>query len=84
VSAAPQPQQPPTLAEASRRPASFGQTMAAVFWSFFGVRRSRDLAHDVQRLNPVHLVLGGLVGAAIFVVSLLLIVRWVVLSGVAA
>ena len=73
-----------TLADATQRPLSFGQTMQAVFWSFFGVRRSRDMGTDVQKLNPVHLVIGGLLGAALLVVSLVLLVRWVVGSGIAA
>ena len=71
------------LADATRRPLSFVQTLQAVFWSFFGVRRSRDMGADVQQLNPVHLLLGGLLGAALFVVALVLLVRWVVGSGVA-
>ena len=73
-----------TLAAATRRPVSFGQTMQAVFWSFFGVRRSRDMDVDVDKLNPVHLVIGGLLGAALFVASLVLLVGWVVSSGIAA
>jgi Protein of unknown function (DUF2970) len=69
-----------TLAE---RPASFWQTARAVAWSFFGVRRGAAYQEDVQRLNPVHVVLGGIVGAALFVGLLVLLVRWVVGSGVA-
>jgi hypothetical protein len=72
------------LADATQRPLSFVQTLGAVFWSFFGVRRARDMGRDVARLNPVHLLLGGVIGAALFVVALLLLVRWVVASGVAA
>ena len=72
------------LASATQRPLSFGQTMRAVFWGFFGVRRARDMGADVSRLNPVHLLIGGLLGAALFVVALVLLVRWVVGSGVAA
>jgi hypothetical protein len=72
------------LADATRRPLSFAQTLQAVFWSFFGVRRSRDMGADVSRLNPVHLLIGGLLGAALFVLALVLLVRWVVGSGVAA
>ena len=66
------------------RKGSFLQTMGAVAWSFFGVRRSADHAQDVANLNPVHLVIAGVIGAALFVVTLVLLVKWVVSSGVAA
>ena len=59
------------------------QTMQAVAWSFFGVRRRADYERDVSRLNPVHVVIGGLVGAALFVGALVLVVKWIVGSGVA-
>ena len=58
-------------------------TIRAVAWSFFGVRRSAGHAQDVATLNPVHLVIAGLIGAGVFVVTLLLLVTWVVGSGVA-
>ena len=67
-----------------QRKGSFLQTMRAVAWSFFGVRRSADHAQDVQKLNPVHVVIAGIVGAALFIAVLVLLVRWVVGSGVAA
>lgn len=66
------------------RAGTFLQTARAVAWSFFGVRRAADLEHDVQRLNPVHVVVGGVLGAALFVVALVWFVKWVVGSGVAA
>ena len=59
------------------------QTMQAVAWSFFGVRRSKDYENDVARLNPVHVVIAGVIGAALFVISLVVLVKWVVGSGVA-
>ena len=62
---------------------TFLQTVGAVAWSFFGVRRSADLERDVRRLNPVHVVIAGVAGAALFVVVLVLLVKWVVGSGVA-
>lgn len=65
------------------RKGSFLQTIQAVAWSFFGVRRSADHAQDVAKLNPVHVIIAGLLGAAIFVAALVLLVRWVVGSGVA-
>jgi hypothetical protein len=50
----------------------------AVLWSFLGIRRGRDLAQDVASITPLQVVIGGLVGAAVLVVSLLLLVRWIV------
>jgi hypothetical protein len=58
--------------------ASFGRTMKAVVWSFFGVRRRSDHDREAARLNPVHVVVAGLLAAGIFVMVLILIVRSVV------
>ena len=69
--------------EAVARPASFLQTMRAVAWSFFGVRRGADYAKDVDKLNPVHVIIAGVIGAAFFVLVLVLLVQWVIASNVA-
>ena len=74
---------PGGLKEAVQRPASPLQTFKAVAWSFFGIRKSSGHAQDIQKLNPVHLVIAGVIGGAIFVLLLVLLVRWVVGSGVA-
>jgi hypothetical protein len=71
------------LKAAVKRKGSFLQSMRAVAWSFFAIRRSAGSQHDVSQLNPVHVVIAGIVGAAIFVAALVLLVRWVVGSGVA-
>lgn len=57
---------------------SFGQSMKAVMWSFFGVRKRRDLEADAARLNPLHVVIAALIGAAIFIAILIVVVRLVV------
>lgn len=64
-------------------PGSFVQTVKAVAWSFFGVRKSSGHAQDVARIKPAHLIVAGLIGGALFVTVLVLLVRWVVTSGVA-
>ena len=51
---------------------------------FFGVRKSRDLEQDVSELNPVHVIIAGIVAAALFVAALIGLVTWVIRSGVAA
>ena len=43
-----------------------------------------DYAQDVRKLNPVHVIVAGIIGAALFVLALVLLVHWVVGSGVAA
>jgi predicted Na+-dependent transporter len=62
---------------------TFVQTVGAVAWSFFGVRRSADLERDMRRLNPVHVIIAGVAAAAVFVGLLVVLVKWVVGSGVA-
>jgi hypothetical protein len=68
----------------ARRRVPLGRTLLAVLWSFFGVRKSKDLERDVAELNPLHIVIAGVVVAALFVGVLFMLVQWVVKSGVAA
>lgn len=72
------------LKDAVRRKGSFSQTLRAVGWSFFGVRKSAEHEKDMAQLNPVHVIVAGVIAAAVFIVALVLIVRWVLSSGVAA
>jgi hypothetical protein len=69
--------------QAVGRKASLMQTISAVAWSFFGVRRGKDHENDMAKLNPVHVLIAGVLGAALFVLMLVLLVRWVISSGVA-
>jgi len=46
----------------------------AVFWSFFGVRKRRDYDADAQNLTPAQIIIAGLIGAAVFVMTMLLLV----------
>ena len=71
------------LRQAVQRKGSFVQTMKAVGWSFFGVRKGADYEKDVGQLNPVHVIIAGVLGAALFVLALVLLVNWVLASGVA-
>jgi hypothetical protein len=66
------------LKETTRRKASFGATAKAVFWSFFGVRKRKHYEEDAAQLNPLHVVIAGVIGALIFVGTLILIVKIVV------
>ncbi|MFY3139547.1 DUF2970 domain-containing protein [Achromobacter xylosoxidans] len=68
------------LRQSAQRKLSFFQTMKAVAWGFFGVRKGAGYREDSARLNPVHVIVAGLLAAAIFVAVLVLIVRWAVSS----
>lgn len=69
------------MMEPQERPSSFGATMKAVFWSFFGIRKRRDYERDAANLNPMYVIAGALLGVAIFIGVLLLLVRFAVSHG---
>jgi len=69
---------PPEDATPTARKANFGQTFRAVAWSFLGIRRSADHEQDVKKLNPIHVVIAGVLGAAVFVVFLVVLVHFVI------
>jgi hypothetical protein len=72
------------LKRAVARRGSFGRTFKAVAWSFFGVRKGSEYEKDIAQLNPLHVIVAGVVAAALFVVGLVVLVKWVIGSGVAA
>lgn len=49
--------------------------MKAVFWSFFGVRKKSSYERDAAHLNPFYVIIGGLIGVAIFIVILIILVK---------
>ena len=49
-----------------------------VFWSFFGVRRRADNQADLADITPVQVIITGIIGVAIFVTTLILLVRLIV------
>jgi hypothetical protein len=62
------------------KPPSFLRIVLAVFWSFFGVRKGRDLLADASSIKPQHLIVAGLIGALLLIVTLLLLVRLIIKS----
>jgi hypothetical protein len=62
----------------TERKGSFLRTIQAVAWSFIGLRSGKEFEKDTQQLNPIHVVIVGFVGVALFIGALILIVNWVV------
>ncbi|MDR4516246.1 MAG: DUF2970 domain-containing protein [Nitrosomonas sp.] len=54
------------------------QVAKAVMSAFMGIRNKSDLENDAANLKPSQLIIGGLIGAMIFVVSILLLVNTIV------
>lgn len=50
----------------------------AVFSSFLGIRRSKDYQSDVAKITPMQAIIGGLIGAAIFIATIATVVHFVV------
>jgi hypothetical protein len=49
----------------------------AVFWSFLGIRKRAAHERDAVTIKPVQVIVAGLIGAVIFVLSLILLVRFI-------
>lgn len=75
----------PTPEEEPARPrrASVGQVVRAVFWSFLGIRKRSDHESDAVRISPIQAIVAGLIGAALFVATLIVIVKLIVGRAVA-
>jgi preprotein translocase subunit Sec61beta len=54
------------------------QVAKAVLWSFLGIRRRAEHESDATQLKPAQVVVAGLIGAAILVLSLVLLVKFIV------
>lgn len=58
---------------------SFGRTMKAIAWSFTGLRRKRDFDDDVEGgMNPFHVLIAALIGAAVFIGVLVAFAKYAV------
>lgn len=57
---------------------SIRQIAKAVMYAFMGIRKQSDLEHDAATLKPAHVIIGGIIGAIIFVLGIMLLVRFVV------
>jgi hypothetical protein len=64
--------------ESTQRKASFGATIKAILWAFLGIRKKSGYEQDAAKLNPVHVLLAGVIAALIFIATLVIIVKIVV------
>jgi len=66
------------MAETPRKKGSFLRTAKVVAWSFVGLRARDAYDEDAKNLSLIHIIVVGLIGALVFVGSLVLLVNWMV------
>ena len=63
-----------SASEPEHRKAGPLQVAKAVFWSFLGIRKRSALEKDALTITPVQVIVAGIIGAAVFVLSLVFLV----------
>jgi len=65
------------MMENARKP-SFFKAIKAVLWSFLGIRKGSAHRADLAELSPVHVVISGILCAAVFIGLLIVVVHVVI------
>ena len=53
------------------------QVAKAVLWSFLGIRKRAEYEKDAVSLTPLQVIVAGIIGAIIFVLSLVTLVHFI-------
>lgn len=61
----------------NHKSATMLEAMRAVFWSFFGIRSKEEAQADITRLSIRQIITFGIIGAVIFVLSVVSLVYFV-------
>ena len=57
---------------------SVWRSVRLVAWSFLGIRSNAAYQDDLAKVNPMHVVVVGLVSVLVLVVGLIALVNWIV------
>jgi hypothetical protein len=75
-----QEKSPQTEPQPSDRAPGFVDIVLSVLAGFFGVQSERNRARDFQHGRPIHYILVGLALTLLFILAVLLAVKWVLRS----
>lgn len=67
-----------TVDKPHARKGSLLRTVRAVAWSLIGLRKGSEYQQDVEKLNPLHIIVVGLIAVFLLVISLIGLVNWIV------
>jgi hypothetical protein len=60
-----------------KKKTSILHAIKAVLWSFVGIRSKSEYQADITRLSMTQVIVAGIVGAVLFVLTLVLLVNFV-------
>ncbi|MBU0747300.1 MAG: DUF2970 domain-containing protein [Gammaproteobacteria bacterium] len=66
------------LPKPHERKGSLLRTVRAVAWSLIGLRKGSEYQQDVEKLNPLHIIVVGLIAVFLLVIGLIGLVNWIV------
>ena len=73
-----EPVRPSSDVKRSQRKGSLLRTVRAVAWSLIGSRKGSEYQQDVEKLNPIHIIVVGLMAVFLLVIGLIGLVNWIV------
>ena len=73
-----EPVRPSADVKPSQRKGSLLRTVRAVAWSLIGLRKGSEYQQDIEELNPIHIIVVGLMAVFLLVMGLIGLVNWVV------
>ena len=71
-------QEPNSNDKPHERKGSLLRTVRAVAWSMIGLRKGSEYQKDIDKLNPIHIIVVGLIGLFLLVGGLIALVNWIV------
>lgn len=66
------------MEEERRTRPSLAAVVKTIMWSFLGIRRREEHESEAVQLSPLQIVAAGVIGAAILVLILVALVRFIV------
>ena len=73
-----EPVRPSADVKPSQRKGSLLRTVRAVAWSLIGLRKGSEYQQDIEKVNPIHIIVVGLMAVFLLVMGLIGLVNWVV------
>lgn len=68
----------PPVEKPVQRKGSLLRTVRAMAWALIGLRKGSEYKQDLEKINPLHIIVVGLTAIFLLVVGLIGLVNWIV------